>query len=60
VLTVTDSQSSPGIVDFVADEGRIRFRIDDQAAAENDLAISSKLLRLAMSVVPRRGGGEGR
>jgi hypothetical protein len=60
VLTVTDSPSSPGIVDFVTDEGRVRFRIDDEAAAESDLTISSKLLRLAMSVVPRRGGGGAR
>jgi hypothetical protein len=60
VLTVTDSQSSPGIVDFVTDEGRVRFRIDDQAAAGNELVISSKLLRLATSVVPRRGSGEAR
>jgi len=56
VLTVTDGPTQ-GIVDFVTDEGRVRFRIDDQAAADSGLSISSKLLRLAMAVVPRRGGG---
>ncbi len=54
VLTVTDGSGSAGIVDFVIDGGRVRFRIDDQAAAENNLSISSKLLQLALAVRPRR------
>ena len=54
VLTVTDNQSSPGIVDFVNEDGRVRLRIDDEAAQTNGLEISSKLLKLATSVVPRR------
>jgi YfiR/HmsC-like len=55
VLTVTDSGAAPGVIDFVIDQGRVRFRIDDEAAAENGLVISSKLLGLAVSVNPRRG-----
>ena len=54
VLTVTDNQASRGIVDFITEDGRVRFRIDDQAASENGLTISSKLLSLAISVVPKR------
>jgi len=55
VLTVTDSGSPAGVIDFTLDQGRVRFRIDDEAAAENGLVISSKLLSLAVSVNPRRG-----
>jgi len=58
VLTVTDGPP-PGIVDFAAIDGRIRFRVDDQAAADSGLAVSSKLLRLAVSVNPRRSPGPG-
>jgi hypothetical protein len=52
-LTVTDGATAPGIIDFVTEGGRVRFRIDDQAAARNGLTISSKMLSLAVSVVPR-------
>ncbi len=54
VLTVTDGGGARGMVDFVLVEGRVRFRIDDRAAAESGLRISSKLLGLAVSVTPRR------
>jgi hypothetical protein len=57
VLTVTDGPSTPGVIAFVIDQGRVRFRIDDEAAAENDLVISSKLLSLAVSVSPRKASG---
>jgi hypothetical protein len=60
VLTVTDDQSSRGVVDFVIDQGRVHFRIDDDAAADDGLTISSKLLSLAVAVNPRRGGGSRR
>jgi hypothetical protein len=56
VLTVTDAgpESEPeGMLNFVMTEGRVRFTIDDDAAREGGLDISSKLLRLAVSV--RRG-----
>lgn len=53
VLTVTDSVYSRrerGIVHFVEREGRIGFVIDSALARENGLAISSKLLDLAVEV----------
>jgi hypothetical protein len=53
VLTVTDSARnarSKGIVNFMIREGRVRFEIDNDAAAENGIAVSSKLLDLAISV----------
>ena len=54
VLTVTDDGGSPaGIVQLVVKDNKVRFDIDDAAAATNGLAISSKLLRLASSVKPR-------
>jgi uncharacterized protein DUF4154 len=57
VLTVTDGARDPamkGIINFVTENNRVRFEIDDRAAAENGLVISSKLLSLAVSVQPRR------
>ncbi len=54
VLTVTDGSSAPGIVDFLLSDGRVQFRIDDEAAAQGGLAISSKLLHIAVEVAPRR------
>lgn len=56
VLTVTDSARDPrtaGIIDFVVQDNRVRFEIDQGAAAENHLVISSKLLNLASRVSPR-------
>jgi hypothetical protein len=60
VLTVTDSSrpgGARGIVHFVVKDNRVRFHIDDQAAAQNGIAISSKLLSLALSVKSRREPG---
>lgn len=55
VLTVTDGpRPAPGIINFVIKDNRVRFNIDDEAAAYNRLAISSKLLGLALNVKPRR------
>jgi hypothetical protein len=54
VLTVTEGGGAPGIIDFAIVDGRVRFRVDDEAAAENGLGISSKLLSLALTVRPRR------
>lgn len=50
VLTVTDSASgmAGGMIQFVMQAGRVRFRIDDGAARANGLVISSKLLGLAV------------
>lgn len=53
VLTVTDDQNLGAVIDFVAEGGHIRFRIDNQAAADNGLTLSSKLLSIAVSVIPR-------
>lgn len=53
VLTVTDSplEEDPGsIVQFVVRRGHVRFAIDNAAAERNHLAISSKLLNLALAV----------
>lgn len=54
-LTVTDTRSgaATGIINFVIKDNRVRFDIDDAAAAQAGLAISSKLLRLALTVKPR-------
>lgn len=56
VLTVTDSEDSKGlkgIINFVIENNHVRFEINDAAAAENGLVISSKLLSLAVAVTPR-------
>jgi hypothetical protein len=52
VLTVTDGARQPahGVVHFTIKDNRVRFAIDDQAAADNGLSISSKLMSLALSV----------
>ena len=51
VLTVTslprDAQPK-GIVNFVIDDNKVRFQIDNELAASSGLAISSKLLSLAV------------
>lgn len=55
VLTITDSMHDPadkGIINFVIDSNRVRFEIDAGAAAQQGLAISSKLLSLAVAVRP--------
>lgn len=56
VLTVSDARGSgsgAGIIDFVIADNRVRFDIDDEAAAQNGLVISSKLLSLALNVKRR-------
>lgn len=56
VLTVTDlpeSSDPKGIINFVIKDERVRFDIDDAAAASDGLTISSRLLNLAVSVKPR-------
>lgn len=55
VLIVTDSRSAgtPGIVNFVLKDNRVRFNVDDEVAAQNGLKISSKLLGLALNVKAR-------
>jgi uncharacterized protein DUF4154 len=56
VLTVTDSErgeGAKGIISFVLLDDHVRFAIDNAAAAENGLVISSKLLSLAVHPTPR-------
>ncbi len=53
VLTVTDgglAKGGRGMIDFIIVGNRVSFDIDDAAAAEAGLTISSKLLSLARSV----------
>ncbi len=52
LLLVTDSTVSPqrGAIHFVVSDARVRFHIDQQAATRSGLAISSRLLNLALSV----------
>jgi len=53
VLTVTDSSRLPGVpsvISFIVDNNRVRFDVDQNAAAENNLVLSSKLLSLARAV----------
>jgi len=52
VLTVTDRSHgvTGGMIQFVMTAGRVRFMIDQGAAQESGIEISSKLLGLAVSV----------
>lgn len=52
-LVVTDSPGASGMINFVLRDKRVRFTVDDEAAAQHGLAISSKLLSVALSVKPR-------
>jgi hypothetical protein len=55
-LSVTDvEQDAPdkGIINFVIADNRVRFEIDDKAAAQAGFTISSKLLSLAINIRPR-------
>jgi len=56
VLTVTDldyPRGSVGIINFVVTNNRVRFDIDERAARDSGLVISSKLLGLALNVRQR-------
>jgi uncharacterized Zn-binding protein involved in type VI secretion len=56
VLTVADDAQdsrSAAIVDFVVQDGRVRFTINGRAAAQNGINVSSHLLSLAASVKPK-------
>jgi hypothetical protein len=56
ILTVTDGRAGPqrGMIHFTIVGGRVRFFIDEAAAAGRGLSISSRLLALAAGVRPRR------
>ena len=55
ILTITDARSGPqrGIIHFALVSGRVRFFIDEAAAAKRGLSISSRLLGLAVAVRAR-------
>ena len=57
VLTVTEAEAAgqtDSIIRFVIDDNHVRFAIDVDAAAQNGISVSSKLLSLALTVNPRR------
>ena len=54
ILTVSDAEGfaeQGGMIALVADQGRIRFVINDSAARAAGLRISSQLLKLALRVI---------
>jgi hypothetical protein len=56
VLTVTDARTGEGdvgIINFVIKDNRVRFDIDEDAAASGGLVISSRLLEVALEVKSR-------
>lgn len=55
ILTVTDARAGPqrGMIHFALHEGRVRFYIDDAAAARSSLGIDSRLLSIALGVKQR-------
>ena len=56
VLTITDSRAGTarGMIHFTVSGGRVRFFIDEAEASVRGLAISSRLLALALGVRQRR------
>ena len=54
-LTVTDARRgrARGMIHFVVADGRVRFHIDEAAASTHGIAISSRLLALAVDVKQR-------
>ena len=56
MLTVTDARAGPqrGMIHFTIVGGRVRFFIDEAAASDRGLSISSRLLALAAGVRQRR------
>jgi hypothetical protein len=56
VLTVSDGPvvgNLHAVIAFAVVDNRVRFDIDLDAAAQNRLAVSSKLLNLAVRVRPK-------
>ncbi|HYG48952.1 MAG TPA: YfiR family protein [Allosphingosinicella sp.] len=55
MLTVTDARggAQAGMIHFVIHQGRVRFNIDEALAAKSGVAISSRLLRIALAVRQR-------
>jgi hypothetical protein len=58
ILTVTDETApapEQGVIHFVIRDNRVRFEINEAAAARQGLGISSKLLKLAVPPAAPRG-----
>ncbi len=51
VLTVTEGAEAPGAIRLMVRDNRVRFEIDQRAAQQAGVAISSKLLNLAVAVL---------
>jgi hypothetical protein len=63
ILTVGDSPdflARGGIVQFVFEEDHVRFSVNINAAKRNGLALSSQLLKVAVSIVGGPGNGGAR
>jgi len=61
VLTVGDMNDfleSGGIINFVIDDQKVRFEINNNAAKQEKLNIRSKLLRLAKKVIEEQTSGK--
>jgi hypothetical protein len=52
-LVITDARAEGGMIHFVVKDNRVRFTVDDEAAAQGGLTISSKLLNVALAVKAR-------
>lgn len=55
IFTVTEDGARNGMISFKMQAGKVRFRVDQVAANQSGLPISSKLLNLAISVRTERG-----
>jgi hypothetical protein len=44
------------MINFVLEDGKVRFEIDQEAAVRANLKISSRLMRLARTAPPDRRG----
>lgn len=55
VLTITDARegTARGVIHFEIVRNRVRFHIDERAAAASGLSVSSKLLAIALTVRSR-------
>jgi hypothetical protein len=53
MLVITDARAEGGMIHFVVKDNRVRFTVDDEAAAQGGLTISSKLLNVALAVKAR-------
>jgi hypothetical protein len=60
ILTITDNEGPDhGVTQLVVIDHHVRFDVDTELAAADNLAISSKLLSLAHAVTPAPRGGNG-